>query len=184
MALSKLDSTALGTLSGNLSFANGQGIDFSATSDGSGTASSEVFTDYERGTCTLTLNGGTTNPNTTISATGYYEKIGRICTVTYNFEDVDTTGASGNVAIYGLPFACNHQSDGTYQVASGGFSHYSAMTSAFTNTSVITGSSHLIVDNSSYFNFLQSRNNSSWNTLTHNAGTSRYIRGTIAYTTD
>ena len=52
MALSKLDSTALGILSGNMSFASGQGIDFSATGDGSATMSNELLADAERGTWT------------------------------------------------------------------------------------------------------------------------------------
>ena len=39
---------------------NGNGIDFSATGDSSGTTSSEVFDDYEEGTFTPTLNCGAT----------------------------------------------------------------------------------------------------------------------------
>ena len=44
-----------GTISDNLPMANGKGIDFSATSDGSGTSTSEVFDDYEEGTWTPTI---------------------------------------------------------------------------------------------------------------------------------
>jgi len=88
-------------LSGNLVLANGQGIDFSATS---GTGTSELFDDYEEGTFTATLTGTTSAPTTPVTVTSHYTKIGRSVTVTVNFLNVSTVGASGNIRITGLPF--------------------------------------------------------------------------------
>jgi hypothetical protein len=66
-----LDMTAAG--SGNIKFASGKGIDFSATS---GTGTSELLDDYEEGTWSLTLR---TSGNTTMTLTTNdceYVKIG------------------------------------------------------------------------------------------------------------
>jgi len=85
---------------------SGKGIDFSATSDGSGTMTSEVLDDYEEGTFTATLTASNTVPTNPCTCTGYYTKIGN--KVHFNiqrFEGVDTTGAQGQMKITGLPFA-------------------------------------------------------------------------------
>jgi len=68
----KLDVVGNIKLSGNVVIANGQGIDFSATS---GTGTSELLDDYEEGTFTPTLQGGTTTTYTTQD--GKYTIIGR-----------------------------------------------------------------------------------------------------------
>jgi hypothetical protein len=81
----------LAVTSGNLSFANGQGIDFSATS---GTGTSELFDDYEEGTWTPTGFTGGTLYNAT------YTKVGRL--VTANMYVNATTFNSSVMG--GLPF--------------------------------------------------------------------------------
>lgn len=58
---------------GNLAFASGKGIDFSATS---GTGTSELFDDYEEGTWTPTFRGAVTLPTIDYAQ---YTKIGRVC---------------------------------------------------------------------------------------------------------
>ena len=100
MALSKLDSTALGTLSGNLSFASGQGIDFSATGDGLETMSNELFDDYEEGTWTATVATGTVT-----STGGKYTKIGNIVHCEVVLSTFSNTTSSNNVRINGLPYS-------------------------------------------------------------------------------
>jgi len=117
MALSKLNAAGLAQFDGDLAFDNGNGIDFSA-SEGSG-ASSSVLDDYEEGTATLTMGGGTSNPSSTQSTTGYYAKVGNFVTIWFIFSAKDNTGASGIVEIDGLPFAVNSQQDG-YGAAWGG----------------------------------------------------------------
>ena len=59
----------------------GHGIDFSATGDGSGTDSSELFDDYEEGTFTPAYTEGSGGGNalnnvTYNNTTGFYTKIG------------------------------------------------------------------------------------------------------------
>ena len=90
---------------GNLAFANGKGIDFSAVTGGTGTATANVLNDYEEGTWTGTITGSTTNPTVPFTQVGRYTKIGRQVNVQIWFFNVDTTGASGDVLINGLPFA-------------------------------------------------------------------------------
>jgi hypothetical protein len=87
---------------------SGKGIDFSSTSDGSGTMTSEVLDDYEEGTWTPTIGSGTIVVN---SAT--YTKVGRVVTlIMYIHTFSDNTGASA-ISINGLPFTS----------ASAGYSH-------------------------------------------------------------
>ena len=94
--------------SGNLAFPSGQGIDFSATA---GTGTSELFSDYEEGVWTVNY-APTTGAFTTITTvgTGRYTKVGRLVTLFASIRTsgaLDVTGASGNLKITGLPFACN-----------------------------------------------------------------------------
>ena len=91
---------------GNLVFAAGHGIDFSATSDTPG-MSSELLDDYEEGTWTPVLRGGTTAGTYTYdSQIGIYSKVGNIVHLTCNLNNIDTSSAgSGILQITGLPFA-------------------------------------------------------------------------------
>lgn len=89
--------------SGNLVVANGNGIDFSATSHPAG-MTSELLDDYEEGTWTATLTASTAGPTTPVTVTSAYTKIGQLVTVTASFLNVDTTGASGDMRVTGLPY--------------------------------------------------------------------------------
>jgi len=85
---------------GNLVVASGHGIDFSATSDGSGTATSELLDDYEEGTWTPASVDGTIG-----NAVGKYVKVGRTCTVwCYTAAYSDNT-TSNVIEVGGVPFA-------------------------------------------------------------------------------
>jgi hypothetical protein len=116
MALSKLDSTALGTLSGNLSFDSGQGIDFSATADTAATGASmasELLDDYEEGTWSPSDESGASQ-TFTYAGQPYYTKIGNIVTV-QAFISVPTNSSGNAVQIGSLPFniATNSYGSGT-----------------------------------------------------------------------
>ena len=89
---------------------SGKGIDFSATSDGSGTMTSEVLDDYEEGTWTPAYSSSGANV-TYGAASGKYTKVGRLVTVNWqiNFGTVVATG-TGSISIPGLPFT--NASDG------------------------------------------------------------------------
>lgn len=78
---------------------SGKGIDFSATP---GTGTSELLADYEEGTFSFTLLGGS---GTFTNQTNRYTKIGR--TVVVNFDvTINTISGSNADTLVGLPFAC------------------------------------------------------------------------------
>lgn len=87
----------------NLAFANGKGIDFSATS---GTGTSELFSDYEQGDWTPTIFGaGTTGSYTFTTQSGRYTKVGDVVYVTAQLTiDTVSTPLSGNVRFGGWPY--------------------------------------------------------------------------------
>lgn len=85
------------TPAGNIGFASGKGIDFSAASHAAG-MTSELLNDYEEGTWTPTWNGG----SVTINNTCYYTKIGRQVTVTADI--TFGTSASASDSALTLPF--------------------------------------------------------------------------------
>jgi hypothetical protein len=90
--------------SGNLSFANGSGIDFSASAGGGATSS--LLDDYEEGTWTMGVSfGGASVGVTYTSNTGQYTKIGRQVTVTGYCVVSDKGSSTGALTITGLPVA-------------------------------------------------------------------------------
>jgi hypothetical protein len=99
---------------GNLIVASGQGIDFSATSSGSGTMTSELLADYEEGTFTPTATQSTSAPTLTYTGrSGKYVKIGRV--VVAHLEiiigAVSAPGV-GATQITGLPFIISEDNYG------------------------------------------------------------------------
>jgi len=94
---------------GNLVFeTSGNGIDFSATADGSGTSNtSELLDDYETGNWTPVLKSST-NVITVTGTQNYYRyiKVGRLVTVFYCINNATTSGTTGGgCTVAGLPFA-------------------------------------------------------------------------------
>ena len=87
---------------GNVKFENGKGINFGAT-EGSG-ATTSVLDDYEEGTFTPTLSGGSS------SNTMYYTKIGRIVHISGSLSFSSISG-SGTMAIGGLPYTSINGND-------------------------------------------------------------------------
>tara|TARA_R100001463_G_scaffold54589_1_gene105655 strand:- start:1396 stop:2220 length:825 start_codon:yes stop_codon:yes gene_type:complete len=96
------------TMTGNLAFASGNGIDFSATSDGT-TMTSELLDDYEEGSWTPTASDAESGGNTTTTGHGRYTKIGRMVFVNADLVNINTSGmtSSNSFFIQGLPFANN-----------------------------------------------------------------------------
>ncbi len=82
---------------------SGKGIDFSATSDGSGTATSELFDDYEEGTFTpaFSASGVTITHDVQV---GRYVKIGNMVTVWINLGTDAVSGGPADLTITGLPY--------------------------------------------------------------------------------
>jgi len=148
---------------------SGKGIDFSATTSGSGTMTSELLADYEEGTFTATLTGGTTNPTIPVTSTGRYTKVGRIVTVQIGFENVITTGASGLIGVTGLPFANNSNVLAICPVS-------------FYSMATFTGSPFgEIAQSGSSISLYSSNSNAIFGDVTHNAGITRFLRTTVTY---
>ena len=113
---------------GNIVLAtSGGGIDFSATGDGAGTASSELLDDYEEGTWTATANSYS---GTFSASDAQYVKVGRMvhfdCVVSFSGSD------SNRLQINGLPYAATNTS---------GVAKYFAGSSASDLMMLVSGSS-------------------------------------------
>ena len=110
------------TSDGNLAFPSGNGIDFSATGDSSGTMSNELFDDYEEGSWQPTIGGNNMSVNH-----AHYTKIGNF--VHLDFDITGTASANGNT-IAGLPFTPVQYSDvhfGWVSDSSGGSQNTTAL---------------------------------------------------------
>ena len=144
---------------------SGKGIDFAATA---GTGTSELLADYEEGTFTATLTGGTTNPTVPVTTTARYTKVGRLVTVQIAFENVSTVGASGTIGITGLPFANG-------SVSSTGIA-------SLYNLATYTGSLFAFLDNTTNtIGFFGNVSSSTFSSVTHNAGVAGYSTTTLTY---
>ena len=113
----KVEIGATGNMSiidGDLSFASGHGIDFSVTSDGSGTMSSELLDDYEEGTFTPAYDAGGGVSFSYPQQYGFYTKIGDKVTFELYLQAHASSITSGNggngVIITGLPFTAHSHS--------------------------------------------------------------------------
>jgi len=103
------------TSSGNLAFASGKGIDFSATGQATGMAN-ELLDDYEEGTWTPSLSNFTLGNGI---LTGQYTKIGNIVHITFRLDAGSTTTFTGSAdGISGLPFSNALASNTGYLTAS------------------------------------------------------------------
>ena len=87
---------------GNVVLANGNGIDFSATS---GTGTSELFDDYEEGTWTPTLANSSGVAYTLTTALGYYRKVGSQVTIWFSVASSDNVNDPYYVILGDLPFS-------------------------------------------------------------------------------
>ena len=142
---------------------SGKGIDFSATSDGSGTMTSEVLDDYEEGTWTPTTNGDATGVFSG-SVYGKYVKVGTLVYATFNF--TVSTSFTGN-SIGGLPYAVGSLSGSSVRPSmpiwfNAGSSDYMIMTT--------------IGGGGSYVGFSKFSGYQAWSPLINNN-----IRGTVIY---
>ena len=133
---------------GNLKFStSGTGIDFSATSNSSGTMSSELLDDYEEGSWTPTFTfGGNSTGLTYSSRGGLYTRVGRLVTC-YCIIVLSNKGSStGNVLITGLPYTATDLVAGT-AIEGGGHAVYQDNTVG-THVGPIQAT---VINNQSYF---------------------------------
>ena len=84
----------------------GHGIDFSATGDGSGTDSSELFDDYEEGDFSPVYKTSNNNGGHSMGTqTGKYRKVGSMVHFTAKMTWSGGSGGSGFCFMEGLPYA-------------------------------------------------------------------------------
>jgi hypothetical protein len=134
-----------------------------------GTTSANALDDYEEGTFELTLNGSTSNPTTAVTTTAHYTKIGNVVHYNFRFENVDTTGASGNITFSGFPFTTTSTNNSSgavdiFQMANFNGAEYLNLYIGSTTTAG---------------EVLGTRSNNGWINPQHNVGTGRYINASI-----
>jgi hypothetical protein len=122
---------------------SGKGIDFSATTSGSGTMTSELLNDYEEGTWVPTQGSGLTVVGA-FSSSGTYTKVGRL--VTINGVVIGATSVAvgaTSVLCAGLPFSATNQATATAVNASFNASAFCAIdtVSFYAITSIVATTS-------------------------------------------
>jgi hypothetical protein len=100
-----LNSTGLNIANGNVILGtSGKGIDFSAVTGGTGTATGNVLNDYEEGTFTPTFTASSGTPTTVTLVSAAYTKIGRRVSIDVDFIITAIGTASGTLFLT-LPFS-------------------------------------------------------------------------------
>jgi hypothetical protein len=136
-----------------------------------GTGAANKLDDVETGTFTATLKGSTGEPATLITATyAKYTKVGDTVFIEISYENVNTTGYSGNISIDTLPFTSG-TGRSVLNVA-----HY--QTSSWGTTDIPIA---LIGGSTTTVSFLNYRSGTTWQTTTHSAGSGRYLWITGTY---
>ena len=141
---------------------NGKGIDFSASENSGVVTDGSILADYEEGTFTGTVTGYYGNPSSAVTATGQYTVIGNMVHYAINFENVNTTGASGDINVTGLPFAHS----GSYTISGCQMSPFG----------VYPSSSPYAVISGTIAYFRKHVDSGTDSACFHSAGTGRYLR--------
>jgi hypothetical protein len=142
---------------------SGKGIDFSAADaalTGASVTAANILDDYEEGTWTGTLKGSVSDPTTAVTQLGQYTKVGRKVYFDIQFNNKNTTGASGGISITGLPFP------GVNRNSMAVISYVGA-----TFTGTIAGS----IFGSSTITITDIKSGAAWGDATHNPTTSLYL---------
>ena len=132
----------------NISFNSGNGIDFSATGDGSNVSNeSELLNDYEKGTWTGSIQTGSANIHSE-----WYVKIGNLVMGGGGISAISDTSSGNAIKVNGLPFSANNTGYG----AVGG-----SKNTAFSQMCVTQ------VSGSSVYLMKSSTSTGSWNYILH-----------------
>jgi hypothetical protein len=132
-----------------------------------GSGSANHLDSYEEGTWVGTLTGDTTAPTTAVTATGTYTKIGRLVEIEIRFVNKDTTGASGDMKITGLPFTTAEGSVPCIPMLYG---------IDYTGGANIVG--NVEVSGIWFYNIID---NGAWSTLPITAGAAKYVYVSATY---
>ena len=140
------------------------GIAFQSATTGSGTGTGYTLDKYEEGTFTATLRG-VTEPATLVTTTACrYTRIGDRVHFSIGFENKNTTGYAGAISVDGLPFANNATIRSVVNVLPYNLGSWASGQA----TAIIYFSSTTI----SLYSIASA---SAWSTISHNAGTARYL---------
>ena len=154
----------LNLLDGNLIFAAGHGVDFSANPH-AGQRTSELLDDYEEGTWTAGISGVGGNAAAVNTVQGYYTKIGRNVNIYFYLNSVNlaliTSGTY--VILTGLPFQADAYSDIQWSYHRGG--------NAITGGYIQSGTSYVYLVDSSGVEIQQGNNE----TITALIGSASYM---------
>ena len=170
--------SGLNVADGNITLADGHGIDFTNTGDNSHTMTTELLDDYEEGTYAYTITGSNSGSLGLRSgyARGVYTKIGNLVKVDVRFETDADNSIDGNLR-WSLPFtpADPNGSDADAAVAPGYIRDNSMGTNARTGV-------FLLAQGQAYVQYLFSREgdpNSTVEVADHN-DTDGVLEGTIS----
>ena len=155
----KLETTNTGvTISGDLAFPSGNGINFHNYGSGTGIASN-LLDDYEEGTFTPRLGPNVSMSTIHENGIGRYTKIGNMVTCTMHWIAKDGTAFPTNetIRIDNLPFTIIHLSNNTS-------AHYIAMSQMMYNVQFGQQHKHYFYSshNQTYLTGLKSRDGTSW----------------------
>lgn len=130
----------LANATGNIAFASGKGVDFSATA---GTGTSELLNDYEEGNWDPVYISATGTITSHPNSSGKYVKVGRNVFVWGNVSYSSDSSASGNITVGGLPFTSIASGFGQSSGRAGGV--FAVSSALFTSNAPTQG---LILSNS------------------------------------
>jgi len=142
---------------------------------GTANTASNVLDDYEQGTWTAELRGGSARASTpVISTTATYVKTGRSVFVQAYFPNVNTTGASGTMTITGLPFTAINSLQLVTCLTYG---------IDFDDATAVMGIAFYIEGNNNA-NLIAAKDNAAWQATSITAGTGKYVAMTGTYYTN
>jgi hypothetical protein len=153
---------------GNLTFDTaGKGVHLGVTTP----TAANLLDDYEEGTWTATLIGASASPSTPATQTGYYTKIGNTVRASVYIANKNTTGASGEIQVTGLPFSAAETGIvGTYM-------HYVLASGGSPSSTVY------IAAGSTTARCIYSRDSNTWASVAIIAGTGKYLILSLIYRT-
>ena len=167
---------------GNVSFANGHGIDFSANTDDGGTSSGNgVFEDYEEGTWTPHIIGSTSSSSTHATLAqdkASYTKVGNVVTLTFYISISALNGITGSMRLANIPYQASAQGSANQHICTG-----SMMVNSFDLTTNKNWVVPYISDSATDIKFYQSGDQTGWveTTSTNLAGAA--MIGEVMYRT-
>ena len=144
-----------------------------------GTGTANTLDDYEEGTATVTMNGGSAHPASRLQTTAYYTKIGSLVNINFEFNNVNTASYGGYISVFGLPFAASSPGGTVTRQVCGQIAVYGGAT--FSSDGGIFGR---LNEGATEIILWNNGSNTAWEQVTHNAGTGRYLIMNITYRTD